>query len=788
MLRYVQRTAQRSWFERPADMSEILHRLLIQRGISSEAEARAFLNPSWDQLNDPMLLHDMAEAVHRIHAALNGNQRICVYGDYDVDGVCASAILYDYFREKGVEVEVYLPSRHSEGYGLNERALREIALRADLLITVDCGISSRELIEMAKKLGLDCVVTDHHRPGENLPDCPVVNPLLGNYPFAWLCGAGVALKLVQALGGADAAAARMDLAAVATVADVVSLTGENRVIVRMGLDQLNRCPRPGLSALIESARVERGHLTSEGIAFRLAPRLNAGGRLGSARRSFELLVQQDDFLAIAQADELEKENAHRQTVEREIREEAQRQLTNFDFSAHRIIMVKGSNWNPGVIGLTASHLREAYHYPVIVLSEHEGLLTGSCRSIEGVDIYRTLSSAAEWMERFGGHSQAAGLTMKAENFEPLQEALDRYLFETVPAEAYLPTAVYDIPAELEEVSEEFVRSLTALEPTGCGNPEPVLRTTAQLLEGRAIGAQGAHLRLICGEKGVRRTGIYFGAGALAGRLSDRVEILYTPQLNHWNGRTDVQLRLSALRNSDDSSRIDALRGEEGPLLRRFLTELLYNRRDSCSLKGRDCTLEEVRELLAETPKGCWIFCAGIDAAQRIWEAMPPGMLDLYIGELPSDARAFHSLILWPTSLGPLPRALRTLVLAGMPAPEGMDEGVTLLNLEGERPFGNELPDIDQMRQVYKAILYLQQRPVHIPDGEALCQRLAEEAQLDATGCWVSLLALQDMKLIELRERPFGLRLLPMKKTSPESSALWRAVAQLRATYRREERE
>ena len=258
---------------------------------------------------------------------------------------------------------------------------------------------------------------------------------------------------------------------------------------------------------MESARIEPGKLTSEGIAFRIAPRLNAGGRLGSARRSYELLMQRDAFLAVAQADELEQENARRQSVEREIRAEAEAQLEDFDFSAHRILLVRGADWNSGVIGLTASHLREKYGYPVIALSESDGMLTGSCRSIPGVDIYQTLASAAEWMERFGGHSQAAGLTLRAENFDALWSALDRFLFQNAPPEAYAPQAQYDIPVALDECGEAFVRELSALEPTGCGNPEPVFRASVRLIESRAIGAQGAHLRLICAENGVRRTGI-----------------------------------------------------------------------------------------------------------------------------------------------------------------------------------------------------------------------------------------------------------------------------------------
>ena len=778
MLRYVQRPGERSWFARPEGMSELMHRLLTQRGVDSVEAAEAFLHPSADQLHDPMLLHGMPEAAARLLRAVEAGEAICVYGDYDVDGVCASAILYDYLTDAGANVEVYLPSRHEEGYGLNEAAVREIAGRARLLITVDCGIAAAELIELAKSLGLDCIVTDHHRPGENLPDCIVVDPLLGDYPFRWLCGAGVAFKLVAAAGGADAAMERIDLAAIATVADIVSLTGENRAIVHLGLERINRAPRPGVAALMERARVEPGKLDSQGIAFRLAPRLNAGGRLGSARRSFELLMQTEDFLAVAQADELEEENSRRQSIEREIQAQAEAQLRDLDFSAHRILLARGEGWNPGVIGLAASHLREKFGYPVIVLSETDGVLTGSCRSIEGVDIYRTLCSAAGLMERFGGHSQAAGLTVRAENFDALWAALDAYLFENAPAEAYVPSVTYDVAAELDQFSEDFVRALAALEPTGCGNPEPVFRTKVQLIEARAIGAQGAHLRLICAGSGVRRTGIYFGAGARAAELGEEAEILFTPQLNTWNGRTDVQLRLCAMREADDFAGIDAARAGEGAMQRRFLTEMLYNKRINRMAEAPMISPAELKRRLAGSVQGTFILCGGFDAARELMQALAPCPLDVHIGKIPRDVRAFNSLIVCPEELGEFPRALRTLVLAGLPAPDAPPDA-EVFALDAQSAFAGELPDVDQMREVYKAARSLTRRPVQISDMEALDARLSEETGLSPTRCHVSLLALMDMKLVALNERPFGLTVPAAVKTDPDSSALWRAVGKLR---------
>ena len=779
MLRFVQRSGERSWFERPEGMSKVLHQLLIQRGISSAEEAEAFLHPCAAQLNDPFLLSDMAGAAARIRSAIDSGERICIWGDYDVDGVSASAILYDYLESENARVEVYLPSRHDEGYGLNENGLREIAQRADLLVTVDCGIASHDLIELAKELGLFCIVTDHHRPGEILPECPVVNPLLNDYPFPWLCGAGVAFKLVQALGGVDAAMERIDLAAIATVADVVSLTGENRAIVHLGLEKINRNPRPGIAALLESARVEPGQAKSETIAFRIAPRLNAGGRLGSARRSYELLVERDSFAAIARADELEQENARRQAIEREIRAQAEEQLRGYDFSAHRIILVHGEGWNPGVIGLTASHLKEKYHYPVIALAEEDGLLVGSCRSIEGVDIYKTLCSAGELMERFGGHSQAAGLTVKREKLEELQAALDAYLFANVPAETWTPSAAYDIEASLDEFSEAFVRAMGALEPTGCGNPEPVFRTAVQLIESRAIGAQGAHLRLICAQNGARRTGIYFGAGEMAGALGEQAEILFTPQLNVWNGRTDVQLRLSALRESDYSARIAASGASEGALQRRFLTEIIYNRGNSCARSAGPLSMVELKERLAGGVQGTWIVCGDLDTARRILKDAQPGSPDLSIGHFPDDARCFNSVIVCPESWAGFPPALRMLALAGVPAPDEDIPGAEIMEISCASPLAAEMPTVDEMREVFKAARSLSRRPQFASDEEALLGDLARETGLSETACHASLLALRDMRLLEIKQRPCRLEMLPVKKVDPQTSAVWRAIQNIR---------
>ncbi|MGX8705253.1 MAG: single-stranded-DNA-specific exonuclease RecJ, partial [bacterium] len=393
MLKYIKRNDRPTPFDCSPDMPPALHRLLVERGIGSAAEADRFLHPDERSLHDPFLLNDMAVAVDILQRAIASGTPICVYGDYDVDGVCASAIMLKYLRSRGATTEVYLPSRHTEGYGLNADAIREIAGWAKLLVTVDCGVTSVELVALAKSLGLTVIVTDHHRPAESLPDCPVVNPLLNDYPFPFLCGAGVAWKVVWALSGA-VPLQLVDIAALATVADVVSLTGENRAIVAMGLKSINRHPRIGLAALIDAAGLSGKPISSTAIAFQLAPRLNAGGRLDTALRPLKLIMTDDPAEAKSLAEELDAENDERRQIEQQIVREAEVQLEGFDFIRHRALILAGVGWNPGVIGLAASRLVEKYHYPVVMLADQGDRLTGSCRSIEGVDIHAALTGCA----------------------------------------------------------------------------------------------------------------------------------------------------------------------------------------------------------------------------------------------------------------------------------------------------------------------------------------------------------------------------------------------------------
>ena len=777
MLRYERRADALTRFPRPEGMAPALHALLCARGVASAEEAREFLNPGPGSLHDPFLLNDMSRAVTRIRAALEGGETICVYGDYDVDGVSASAILSEYLKDCGADARVYLPSRHSEGYGLNEAAIREIAGWAKLMVTVDCGVTSVELVALAKSLGLDVIVTDHHQPAETLPDCPVVNPLLAGYPFPYLCGAGVAWKLVQALSGSDAMD-RVDIAALATVADVVSLTGENRAIVRMGLEAINRAPRLGIAKLIEAAGIQGRRIEAGSIGFQLAPRLNAGGRLGSAMRALELLTAKDPARAEALAAELNGENETRRNVERRILFEAEEQLAGFDFPAHRAIILAGKDWNPGVIGLAASRLVEKYHYPTILLADQGDKLTGSCRSIEGVDIHAALTGCAQYMTRFGGHRQAAGLTMEPDKLQPFRDAMDAWLTENVDASVYIPVEKYDAEIGFDQVDAALITALEDLQPTGFGNPGALFRAKAEVLEARAIGADGAHLKLTLTQGDRELPAIAFGQGAWARRAPDALDVLFTPKFNTYNGVTSTQLEVRALRDGDVFGRIDAKVPQESSLQCNFLTEILYNRTIN-RYDGTPIAVDAaaVRGWLEESPQGTLILAADFASARAALEGMGTALPEVFIGALPEDPRGFNALCVC-APLAALPAGYRRAVLAGMPTEllPG-DMGGELFRLDMPVVLGRDAPDLEALRAAYLALMRVSQRPVYCAGMAQLAHLVGEEAGLSRLTALMAMLAMADMGLFifDFTARPTRIRRVGAKKVAPETSALWRAM-------------
>lgn len=808
MLRYIKRNDAHTTFPRPADMHPALYELLTHRGIASAEEAERFLHPGERDLHDPFLLNDMGTAVEIIRQAMANRDPICVYGDYDVDGISASAIVRLWLESQGADVKVYIPHRHTEGYGLNEDAVRGIAGWAKLLITVDCGVTSVEHVALAKSLGLRVIVTDHHRPGKALPDCPVVDPLLNNYPFPWLCGAGVAWKLVWALSGAIPMDL-IDLAALATVADIVSLTGENRAIVAMGLKAINARPRLGIAALIKAmekrkapddpnepdqtlsaeevvAWIEAGGrpenpVTSRTIGFQLGPRLNAAGRLDSAMLAHELVTTDDPVRAAELAVKLSQLNARRQTEEKQIVEAAEARLEGFDFIAHRAIILAGEDWNSGVIGLAASKLAEKYHYPVIVLTAQGDVLHGSCRTIEGVDIFEALSGCAEHLVRFGGHTKAAGLTLRPEKLQDFIDAMDAWLSAHIAPEVYIPVALYDREVELDAVDEDLVDALAAMEPTGEGNPPAMYRARARVREAAAIGKAKDHLRLTVAGNGCTLSAVAWRYGYLADELREgaAVDMLFVPEVNVFRNEAEIRAKVEKLLFADAQAQIASNLGEESSLQCDFLTEIIYNKKISLSNPPKAVSIGRytLKEWLAESPQGT-LMLAGDFASAAI--AAELGSCDVFIGRLPDDPRAFNAVCVCPRP-GTVPSSYRRAVLLGCPA-EWIDWDGDLYRADTIPEWTRAIPDIDGMRDAYRALKDLCSRPAGFSTRAQLAQLVADQAQTKRLTALLSMLVLEDLGLFayDFDARPARVTRLDRRKADPEASAVWKALQRWRA--------
>ena len=545
----------------PADLSPLgslsgwMSALLRARGVDTEEKARRFLNPSLSELHDPYQMEGMETAVKLIRSAVNAGTRIMIFGDYDADGVCAVSILLETLTEEGAQVSFRLPSRQKDGYGLNEDAVREIARVAGMLITVDCGISNHSEVALAKSLGMTVIVTDHHQLPETLPEADaVLNPLLGNYPCPFLCGAGVALKICQALQGIPGLEKRLDLAAIATVADIVPLQDENRIIVREGLRRMEKTGRPGLKALLECSGTS-APLQADALAFRIGPRLNAAGRLGDAALGVRLLLTGKPETAREAARQLEEMNRLRQNQEREITSAVLRRIgEDPSFAEDRVLIVAGEGWNPGLIGLAAGKICERYYRPAIVLSipEDGGPAVGSCRSIPGINIYEVLRQCGDLLVRYGGHSQAAGLSVARENIPALRETLNRIIRETADEGVFVRRLEYDLEIPFREWTQETLSELGQLEPTGCGNPSPVfLLSGASVRSMRCVGRDLSHLQLsLLTPENTYVRAIAFSMGEEAENEYTDVDLLYRPVLNAFNGRVSVEAQVSAIHPSD----------------------------------------------------------------------------------------------------------------------------------------------------------------------------------------------------------------------------------------------
>ncbi len=642
-------------------ISVLLASLLINRGICEHGEIAAFLNPGPEQLCDPFLLDGMRAAVARIRKALEQKERICVYGDYDADGVCSTAMLVTYLRTQGADVLHYLPSRHTEGYGMNVEALKTVASRGvALIVTVDNGIAAKEEVALCYALGMEVIITDHHQCPEELPACSaVINPHVSGsaYPNPDLCGAGVALKLIQALGATQAQLqGYLPLAALATVADIVPLRGENRAIVSMGMPLVPG--HMGLRALLAVSGSAGQEITSETLAFRLAPRINAAGRMGDAERALLLLMAEDEGRAQSLALVLNEENERRQDEERGILLEARRMLQGKNVAAMRAIVLYSPNWSPGVIGIVASKLVDEYYRPVLLFHLSEGVLTGSCRSIPGVHLYEALSAFGGMFLRFGGHAQAAGLTMEFEKFHEFSAAFDAYLRKAYPASVFVPSAKYECALNLPQLTLQTAQELSLLAPYGEGNPQPVfLAHDIDLTDVETMGRDGAHLRANAEQEGRSVRLVAFGRGKDSGAYmgGGRFNILYTPEANVWQQRARLQLMLRAIKPVSPFESPQRIANGAMKFYDAFFRNFLYNDicgADTVSVEDMDTA---VIRALEEEPEGTLVLCltpAGALSLSSLLDANGlTDLADVYFHRLPQEQGTGNAVVLAPYFTG-----------------------------------------------------------------------------------------------------------------------------------------
>ncbi|MDS1030011.1 single-stranded-DNA-specific exonuclease RecJ [Bacillota bacterium LX-D] len=547
------------------NIPSIVAQILINRGIKTIAEAQKLFYPAFTDLTTPDQLPDMQKAVKRINTAIKQRKRIIVYGDYDVDGITSTALMVTTLHSLGGNVDYYIPNRLKEGYGLNTTALQKIKnAKADLVITVDCGITSIDEVDFAKKIGLDIIITDHHEPGSEIPSAfAVINPKLSNVDsIQHLAGVGVAFKLSQALYmsvdlspnvNSDCfAESILDLATLGTIADLVPLTGDNRIIVKYGLPLLSSSKRPGLRALIEVVGLIGKKITTNQVAFNLAPKLNAAGRLGSAEPALELLLTESEQRAKELAVKLNRKNEERQLIESQIYNEACSKIEEeVDFSKHKVIVLASPFWHQGIIGIVASKIVERFYRPVILLSIEGDKARGSGRSIKGFDLYNALKFCEDFLLKYGGHNQAAGMSLMVRDIRAFTNAINKYAEEKITEEMLQPILKIDSSISLEDIDYGLFEHLEKLAPFGFGNPEPVLCCSqVQLGNWKRVGKNNNHLKTKVFQNNKEFDAIGFNLAAKINNFDSHIkmstDIAFVLEQNEWNGNINLQLNLKDL--------------------------------------------------------------------------------------------------------------------------------------------------------------------------------------------------------------------------------------------------
>ena len=550
-------------------LDQVLANLLVQRGIETFDQARAFFRPQLEALHDPFLMKDMDKAVERLHKAISGGEKILVYGDYDVDGTTAVAQVYSFIRQFTQRVEFYIPDRYDEGYGLSYKSLDWAGDNGvTLVITLDCGIKAIEKVEYARAKGIEVIICDHHLPEAELPKAvAILDPKREDchYPFDDLCGCGVGFKLVQGYirkYKLDPALLEplLDLQVVSIASDLVSMTGENRILAHYGLKRLNENPREGLLAMINLAKLEPGHIGIDDIVFKIGPRINAAGRMESGRLAVELLTATNATQAFKIGQQVNDNNQARKDIDRAITQEALEMVAGGTaLASEHVTIVYNPTWNKGVVGIVASRLVEAYYKPTVVLTKSNGFITGSARSIQGFDLYASIESCADLLENFGGHMYAAGLTLREDKLEEFCRRMETFAAGYIRKEDTKPVIEIDAKLDFSQITPKFTRILKQFQPFGPGNSNPVFLTenVYDAGNGRKVGAGGVHLKLDVIQENLP----YRQLAAIGFNMADAYyehikagnpfDVCYSIVENFYRGSSTVQLRLKDIRKRDE---------------------------------------------------------------------------------------------------------------------------------------------------------------------------------------------------------------------------------------------
>jgi single-stranded-DNA-specific exonuclease len=537
------------------NVSEIVAHLLVLRGITTFEEAKLFFRPEISHLHDPFLMKDMQKAVDRIELAIVKKEKVLVYGDYDVDGTTSVAMMYLFLKKQGVEIEYYIPCRYDEGYGISLKGIDYAkANNFRLIVALDCGIRAVDQVDYANEKSVDFIICDHHNPAEKVPQAiAILNPKQTDcsYPYKELSGCGVGFKLIQAFSQKNnidfsEIIEYLDLLTVSIGADIVPMTGENRVFAFYGLQLINKSPRVGLKALMDVAQKTKD-VTISDVVFGVAPRINAAGRIEHAKKAVEILVEQDYAKAKLFADKIEENNITRRGLDKSITTEA---LEMID-AAKKSTVVHSENWHKGVVGIVASRLIETHYKPTIVLAEKDGILTGSARSVHDFDLYAAIEKCSYLCEKFGGHKYAAGLSIKKENLIQFIEEFEKSVCETITEDQLIPKINIDKVIDIDAIDDKLYRTIKQFSPFGPKNLSPIFisKNVVDNGYGKRVGGDKSHLRINVKRTSSSIAGIGFGMGNLFENIKDNqsFDVCYSIDENEWNGKKSLQLRLRDLK-------------------------------------------------------------------------------------------------------------------------------------------------------------------------------------------------------------------------------------------------